>query len=126
VLRDHSRRRQEIVQRMAEAGESGPRAAHAAALDTRKAKDYDVDRGDVALELRRRIADKGLGPAELADVVDRESLERPTKRDLLHLSRQLQGPEGMTEHRSTVRGAMRSNGGPRFTAPVSRPSGSWR
>jgi conjugative relaxase-like TrwC/TraI family protein len=74
VLRDQSRRRQEIVQRMADRGESSPRAAQAAALDTRKAKDYDVDRHDVALDLQRRIADKGLGPAELAKVVDHQRL----------------------------------------------------
>ena len=40
VLRDHSRRRQEILRRMEERGESSPRAAQAAALDTRKAKDF--------------------------------------------------------------------------------------
>jgi TrwC relaxase len=66
VLRDQSRRRQEIVRRMEDRGESSARAAQAAALDTRRAKDYDVDRRDVAVELRTRIAAKGLGPAELA------------------------------------------------------------
>jgi conjugative relaxase-like TrwC/TraI family protein len=101
VLRDHSRRRQEIVRRMAERGESSPRAAQAAALDTRKAKDYDVNRRDVALELRTRIAAKGLGAAELAAIVDRQRPERPGKGELVRLSRQLLGPEGMTEHRST-------------------------
>jgi conjugative relaxase-like TrwC/TraI family protein len=101
VLRDQSRRRKEILRRMAERGDSSPRAAQAAALDTRKAKDYDVDRRDVALELRTRIADKGLGQAELAHIVDRQGLERPTKGELVHLSRELLGPEGMTEHRST-------------------------
>ena len=101
VLRDQSRRRQEIVRRMADRGESSPRAAQAAALDTRKAKDYDVDRRDVALELRTRIAAKGLGPAELADVVDRRRLERPGKDELVRISRELLGPAGMTEHRST-------------------------
>ena len=101
VLRDQSRRRQEILRRMEERGESSPRAAQAAALDTRKAKDYDVDRRDVALELRTRIAAKGLGPAELADVVDRRRLERPGKDELVRLSRELLGPAGMTEHRST-------------------------
>jgi TrwC relaxase len=101
VLRDQSRRRQEIVRRMEERGESGPRAAQAAALDTRKAKDYDVDRREVALELRRRIADKGLGPAELARVVDRQGMQRPTTGELVQLSRELLGPEGVTEHRST-------------------------
>jgi len=39
VPQDQSRRRQEIVERMADRGESSPRAAQAAALDTRKAKD---------------------------------------------------------------------------------------
>ena len=101
VLRDQSRRRQEIVRRMEDRGESSPRAAQAAALDTRKAKDYDVDRRDVALELRTRIAAKGLGPAELADVVDRRRLERPGKDELVRVSRELLGPAGMTEHRST-------------------------
>jgi conjugative relaxase-like TrwC/TraI family protein len=62
VLRDQSRRHQEIVQRMADRGESSPRAAQAAALDTRKAKDYDLDRRDIAHELRSRIAEKGPGP----------------------------------------------------------------
>ena len=101
VLRDQSRRHHEIVQRMEDRRESSPRAAQAAALDTRKAKDYDVDRRDVALELRTRIAEKGLGPAQLADIVDRRRLERPTKDELVRLSRELLGPSGMTEHRST-------------------------
>jgi hypothetical protein len=86
---------------MDERGESSPRAAQAAAVDTRKAKDYDVDLHDVALELRARIADKGLGPGELADIVDRQGLERPTRGELVQLARGLLGPEGMTEHRST-------------------------
>jgi conjugative relaxase-like TrwC/TraI family protein len=101
VLRDQSRRRQEIVRRMGDRGESSPRAAQAAALDTRKVKDYKVDRRDVALELRTRIAAKGLGPAELADIVDRQRLQRPANGELVRLSRRLLGPAGMTEHRST-------------------------
>jgi conjugative relaxase-like TrwC/TraI family protein len=101
VLRDQSRRREEIVRRMEDRGESSPRAAQAAALDARKAKDYEVDRRDVALELRTRIAAQGLAPAELADIVDRRRLERPGKGDLARLSRELLGPSGMTEHRST-------------------------
>jgi TrwC relaxase len=40
VLVDQSRRRAEIVERMGERGESSAKAAQAAALDTRKAKDY--------------------------------------------------------------------------------------
>jgi conjugative relaxase-like TrwC/TraI family protein len=54
VLRDQSRRRQEIVRRMADRGESSPRAGQAAALDTRRAKEYAPDGRDVARELRAR------------------------------------------------------------------------
>ena len=86
---------------MADRGESSPRAAQAAALDTRKAKDYDLDRWDIAHELQARIAEKGLGRAELAAVVDRQRPERPTRTELVRISRELLGPEGMTEHRST-------------------------
>jgi conjugative relaxase-like TrwC/TraI family protein len=86
VLRDQSRRHQEIVQRMADRGESSPRAAQAAALDTRKAKDYDLDRRDIAHELRSRIAEKGLGRAELAAVVGRQRPERPTRTELVRIS----------------------------------------
>ena len=101
VLRDQSRRREEIVRRMADRGESSPRAAQAAALDTRRAKEYDVDRGDVAGELRVRIAEKGFGPAELSAVVGRQGLGRPATRELRCVSRELLGPRGLTEHRST-------------------------
>jgi AAA domain/TrwC relaxase/ATP-dependent RecD-like DNA helicase SH3 domain len=101
VLHDHSRRRQEIVERMEDRGESSPAAAQAAALDTRKAKDYAVDHHDIARELRERIAEKGLGPAEVARVIDRERPERPTNDELIRISRQLLGPGGMTEHRSS-------------------------
>jgi conjugative relaxase-like TrwC/TraI family protein len=101
VLRDQSRRREEIVRRMADRGESSPRAAQAAAVDTRKAKHYGLDGCDVARELRMRIADKGFGPAALSAVVDRQRLERPTTGELLRASRELLGPRGLTEHRST-------------------------
>jgi conjugative relaxase-like TrwC/TraI family protein len=101
VLRDQSRRRREIVERMEDRGESSPAAAQAAALDTRKAKDYAVDDHDIARELRERIADKGLGPAELTRVIDRHQPERATDDELAGISRRLLGPAGITEYRST-------------------------
>ena len=101
VLRDQSRRRKEIVERMEDRGDSSPAAAQAAALDTRKAKDYTVDRHDIARELSHRIASKGLDSAQLTRVVDRHQHERPTNEELVHTSRQLLGPAGITEHRST-------------------------
>ena len=101
VLRDQSRRRKEIVERMEDRGESSPAAAQAAALDTRKAKDYVVDGHDIARELRERIAAKGLGAAELARVIDRHQPERATDDELARISLRLLGPAGITELRST-------------------------
>jgi conjugative relaxase-like TrwC/TraI family protein len=101
VLRDQSRRHREIVDRMADRGESSARAAQAAALDTRKAKDYGLDGRDIANELRTRIATMGLGREKLASVIDRQHPERPTPDELARISRRLLGPAGMTEHRST-------------------------
>src|SRR3954471_1554030 len=92
VLRDQSRRRKEIVERMEDRGESSPAAAQAAALDTRKAKDYAVDGHDIARELRERIAAKGLGPAELTRVIDRHQPERATEDELARVSQRLLGP----------------------------------
>jgi conjugative relaxase-like TrwC/TraI family protein len=101
VLRDQSRRHREIIERMENRGESGPRAAQTAALDTRKAKDYTVDGRDVARELRARIAEKGLGSAEVAAVLDRRHLDRTSANDLRRMSRRLLSAKGITEHRST-------------------------
>jgi hypothetical protein len=77
---------------MEDRGESSTAAAQTAALDTRKAKDYAVDRHDIARELRERIAEKGLGPAELTRVIDRLRPERPTHNELIRISRRLLGP----------------------------------
>jgi len=86
---------------MTDRGESSARAAQAAALDTRKAKDYGLDGRDIAAELRTRIAEMGLGRQELASVVDPQHPERPTADELARVSRRLLGPAGMTEHCST-------------------------
>ena len=101
VLADQSRRRAEIVERMAERGETSARAARAAALDTRKAKDYDVPERNIGAELRSRIAEMGFGRAELAQVVDRARRERLSRDELLEHGKRLLGPPGLTEHRST-------------------------
>jgi conjugative relaxase-like TrwC/TraI family protein len=101
VLADQSRRHREIVERMQDRGESTPRAEKAAALDTRKAKDYGLEGRDLAGELRTRIAEMGLGRQELAAVIDRQHHERPRADELARISRHLLGPAGMTEHQST-------------------------
>jgi conjugative relaxase-like TrwC/TraI family protein len=101
VLADQSRRHREIIERMQDRGESSARAAQAAALDTRKAKEYGLDGRDIAGELRTRLAEMGLGRQQLAAVIDRDHRERPEADALARTSRQVLGPAGLTEHRST-------------------------
>ncbi len=76
VLRGFSTRRAEIEEEMARRGVTSPRAAEIAALDTRQAKDYQVD----PLTLRERWWDRattlGLSPDILTGVVDREVYTR--------------------------------------------------
>ena len=102
VLRDQSRRRQEIVRRMEDRGESSPRAAQAAALDTRKAKDYDVDRPRRRARAAHADRRQGVGPGR-ARRRHRPpaAASDPSKDELVRISRELLGPAGMTEHRST-------------------------
>jgi conjugative relaxase-like TrwC/TraI family protein len=56
VVSEFSRRRGEIEERLAEHGASSARAAQAATLDTRKAKDYGVAVGDLRADWRERAA----------------------------------------------------------------------
>jgi conjugative relaxase-like TrwC/TraI family protein len=61
VMREFSRRRAEIVAALEQRGTSGPRAAEAAALATRRAKDPRVQAERLRLDWRRRAAERGLG-----------------------------------------------------------------
>ncbi len=59
VLRTFSQRRAEIVQAMAAHGTSSPRAAQVAALDSRRAKEYDVGAESLHERWRRRARELG-------------------------------------------------------------------
>lgn len=103
VLRAFSTRREEIEARMALRGDSSPRAAEIAALDTRKAKDRDVDPD----QLRRQWADKatglGYGPDRLGDLMNR-TRTRQTVPDppgeAARIEQLMLGPEGLTARAS--------------------------
>src|SRR4051794_41757271 len=69
VMRAFSRRRAEIDAALAERGTSGARAAEAAALATRRAKDRRVTADLLVGEWRRRADAFGFGQPELALVV---------------------------------------------------------
>jgi conjugative relaxase-like TrwC/TraI family protein len=125
VLRGFSTRRAEIEEEMARRGVTSARAAEIAALDTRQAKDYQVD----PVTLRERWWDQaerlGLTPDTLAQVsglipplgagqrdVDREvrrevsrdverEVSREVEREVARIVHGLVGPDGLTARAST-------------------------
>ena len=102
VIRAFSRRRSEIVARMAERGESSARAAQAATLDTRRTKDHAVTPEGLLPEWRARAAALGLTPPKLAGVVGRGKRICPrTDHAVSTAMRALAAPTGLTAHSST-------------------------
>src|SRR4051794_539838 len=73
VIEHFSRRRAEILERMAERGEHSARAAQIATLETRKAKDYDVPVHRLRADWRARAAEHGLDRHAIEDVLDRQA-----------------------------------------------------
>ena len=103
VIEHFSRRRAEILDHMLERGEHTARAAHVAALDTRRRKQRDVPVDRLREEWQARAAEHGLGPAELQATLDR--LERfPQER--IESARRSLGLELTTEHAAFDRRAV--------------------
>ena len=73
VLRAFSGRRAEIEAALAERGLDGARAAQAAALDTRRAKDYGVDGDRLQEEWAERAEELGFGRRQLRALLDRST-----------------------------------------------------
>ena len=69
VIESFSRRRREIERALEERGERSLAAANAAALDTRKGKDYNVSIGSLRATWRRQAADLGLDPDALEQIL---------------------------------------------------------
>lgn len=101
VLRHFSRRRVDIEHQLSLWGTSGPEAAQAATLATRKAK-VDIEWEDLNAEWTARAAQVGLDPAVLAACLDgtdrREAIPDPEAG-----ARRLLGPDGLTSEAAAFR-----------------------
>ena len=101
VIRAFSSRRAEIQLRLAERGESSPRAAEAAALDTRRAKDYGVSVERLEADWRARAAELGFGLREIAGCLYRAVEREPERVEAERLLDELASPEGLTLNESS-------------------------
>ncbi len=99
VIEHFSRRRLEIEERMAERGEQSPKAADAAALDTRKRKDYAVPVDRLRAEWRARAAEHGLTADRLERLLEDRSVDPGPDLDLA--ARAIGGMTGVTKESST-------------------------
>ncbi len=103
VIRAFSRRRSQILARMAERGESSAKAAQVATLDTRRAKDHEVQPEGLLPEWRSRAAALGLTSPAIAGILGRgePSPEALTDTVVAKALAQLAAPTGLTAHSST-------------------------
>jgi Ti-type conjugative transfer relaxase TraA len=103
VIRAFSRRRSDILARMAERGESSARAAQVAALDTRRAKDHGVTPAGLLTEWQNRAAALGLTSEAIASLVGRSEQppEALTDTVVARAFAPLAAPTGLTAHSST-------------------------
>jgi conjugative relaxase-like TrwC/TraI family protein len=100
VLQAFSRRRAQIDEELALRGQSGPRAAQVATLETRRRKDHAVTPATLDAEWRRRSAELGFTREHVRGLLGRE---RPAiDADLLlDAHRELAGRDGLTRARSS-------------------------
>jgi conjugative relaxase-like TrwC/TraI family protein len=95
-----SRRRAQVIERMADGGASGFYAAKVAAVATRERKE-SVDLPRLREEWRVRAAEHGLDRRALERLLDRVPNRQPTPAELLTTAERLLGPEGLTATRTT-------------------------
>jgi conjugative relaxase-like TrwC/TraI family protein len=101
VLEHFSRRRAEILERLTETGGRSRRAAEIAALDTRRAKNYNIDGPTLRDQWRARAVEIGYGSDDVAALLDRHRPRATRPPDLEATARDLAGPDGLTEQAST-------------------------
>lgn len=101
VVRSFSRRRAQIEHRLAERGESSARAAQAATLETRRAKDHGVVPAVITAEWQVRAAALGFDAAAIESVLDRRRPSALNTAVARAVASDLGGPEGLTKHAST-------------------------
>ena len=96
VIRAFSRRREEILELMAERGERGGVAAQVAALQTRRVKAYGVDAAALVEEWRVRAAGLGVDELTLSEVLGRVQHRALAPSEVPRIGRGLVGAEGLT------------------------------
>jgi conjugative relaxase-like TrwC/TraI family protein len=101
VLKHFSRRSQEIRERLGQLGARSARAAEVAALETRRAKDYNVPTDRLRQEWRARAAELGLDRRTLDLVLDPRTPGPALQPDLRAVAEDLGAPGGITENAST-------------------------
>jgi conjugative relaxase-like TrwC/TraI family protein len=101
VLAAFSRRSADIKAALEERGTSGARAAEAAALATRRAKDRTTSADDLTREWRTRALAVGLGERELALIVGREQSAAPTRQEWETVFEALARFDGLTRRSPT-------------------------
>jgi hypothetical protein len=92
ILKHFSRRSQEIRERLARLGARSAHAAEVAALETRKAKDYNVPTDRLPEEWRARAAELGLDRQALDIVLDRRPPDPAVQPDLRAAAEDLAHP----------------------------------
>jgi conjugative relaxase-like TrwC/TraI family protein len=100
VLRAFSRRRAEIDRALADRGEHSARAAQVAALDTRRAKDYEVEPATLAAGWRARARELGF-EVERAAVAGRSTAREQPADDVERIAGELGSPRGLTRERAS-------------------------
>jgi conjugative relaxase-like TrwC/TraI family protein len=101
VMRAFSRRRAEIQAALAERGTSGPRAAEAAALATRQAKESGLTVDALVAEWRARAVELGLDQANLVRLLGRVSTPALDDAVWQRVFAELASPSGLTQRAST-------------------------
>ena len=102
VLRAFSRRRAEIQAALAERGTSGPRAAEAAALATRQAKQSELTIDELVADWRARAVELGLDHGSVERLLGRVARSaRSTTAVWQRIFAELASPTGLTRRAST-------------------------
>ncbi len=101
VVGEFSTRRLEILERMEERGQWSAKAAQAAALDTRRAKDYQVDAAALRVGWADRAAAVGFGPDRVDRLLAKSVRREPDIAVAGSLFVELAGRNGLTKHATT-------------------------
>lgn len=101
VRKEFSRRSIEIREHMAKIGGRSAKSAQIAALETRRAKSYDVPVTAMREQWQARAAEHGLGRDELTALLDARVPGPPPPVDLTTIGEIVASPHGVTRQSST-------------------------